>query len=166
MSIPSHFHSMDLRSCLVHGTTPFVCGMHGQVMALEAAQGTFQVSQFCRIFVRRISTIWLAGWFECWEVILGSIVAENRFMFPQKHDITRCTLLDVKLFVHGMAWEGYRTVWILVYRKSFFSPSSAFKICYMYSVALDVPTVIATFTGLWYHWNIITICASCGINKP
>ena len=37
-------------------------------------------------------------------------LAESGFMFPQKHDIKRCTLLDVNLFVHGMAWEGYRTV--------------------------------------------------------
>ena len=26
MSIPSHFHLMNLKSCLAHGTTPFVCG--------------------------------------------------------------------------------------------------------------------------------------------
>ena len=34
MSIPSHFHPMDLVSCLVHRTRPFVCGMQRQVMPL------------------------------------------------------------------------------------------------------------------------------------
>src|ERR1700719_4112849 len=32
MSIPSHFHPMDLVSCLAHRTTPFVSGMQRQVM--------------------------------------------------------------------------------------------------------------------------------------
>ena len=34
MSIPSYFHLMNLKSCLAHGTTPFVCGMQRQVIPL------------------------------------------------------------------------------------------------------------------------------------
>ena len=34
MSIPSHFHPVDLVSCLAHRTRQFVCGMRRQVIAL------------------------------------------------------------------------------------------------------------------------------------
>jgi WD40 repeat protein len=62
LSIPSHFHPMDLVSCLAHGTRPFVSGMQRQVMPSVSRSRDIPAMSFRRIFTRWISyRVWLIG---------------------------------------------------------------------------------------------------------
>ena len=147
--------------------------------------GTFQPCQFRRIFTWWISNrVWLMGQHRlsvgCRQVIpLGSLSRDTPALSVLSHlhpmDFDHLVGWLVQMlryhccFHHGKGrfdhFTKYRTVWILVYWNSFFFILAVFKSYYIYSVMLDIRIVIAMFTSRWYHWNMITIRASRGINK-
>ena len=147
LSNPSHFHPMDLVSCLAHLTTPFVSGTQ-RCLTLSPHWVPELILNFYHLVGRLIRR--LRSYFG-FHRGLGRVYVSLEIRWPF-HEMDPPPSSILASSNTGRLGRNAGQIKLLVY--SFF-PSGAFKSYYVCSVTLDIPTLIAMFTGWWYHWNTI-----------